>query len=205
MKKLVIFLHGVGSEGAALIGLAKHWQAALPDTAFEAPDGPEPFDMSPHVSGHQWFSVRGVTADNRAERVAAARPAFDATIRTLMTKHGVDDPAQVALVGFSQGAIMALDAVAAGRWPVAAAVAFSGRLSTTDPLASSGTPVLLIHGRDDDVIPFGETEAAAQRLSAAGVAVEAHSLDGLGHSINAVGVRLGRDFLSRKFGAPLQI
>ncbi|MDC7682243.1 dienelactone hydrolase family protein [Asticcacaulis sp. BYS171W] len=205
MKTLVIFLHGVGSEGAALIGLARHWAQTLPDAVFEAPDGPEPFDMSPHVSGHQWFSVKGVTAENRAARVAAARPAFDATITTLMAKHGIDDPAQVALVGFSQGSIMALDAIATGRWPVAAVVAFSGRLSTPDPLTPSPTPVLLIHGRDDDVIPYNETEGAAHRLSDAGLMVEAHILDGLTHSINASGSRLASAFLVRAWTAGLQI
>lgn len=205
MKKLVIFLHGVGSEGASLIGLERHWAEGLPETVFEAPDGPEPFDMSPHVSGHQWFSVKGVTAENRAARIVAARPAFDATITALMAKHGIESATQVVLVGFSQGSSMALDAVATGRWPVAAVVAYSGRLSTSDPLMPSPTPVLLIHGRDDDVIPFNESEVAAHRLSDAGLTVEAHILDGLTHSINAEGSRRAQAFLARILGAPLQI
>lgn len=196
MAHLVIFLHGVGSSGADLIGLSRHWAEALPETAFAAPDGPDAFDMYAQASGRQWFSVKGVTAENRFSRIKAAREAFDATLRRVMAEHGIDDPAQVALVGFSQGSIMAFDAVASGRWPVAALVAYSGRFSTPDPLSPSDTPVLIVHGDQDEVIPCAEGLEAAQRLKAAGVSVDAHVLPGLAHGINAPGSRLGQDFLA---------
>jgi len=195
LKHLVIFLHGVGSCGADMIGLGRHWAEALPDTGFAAPDGPDPFDMYAQASGRQWFSVKGVTADNRAQRLVEAREAFDATLHAVMAERGIDDPARVALVGFSQGAIMALDAVVSGRWPVAAVVAYSGRLSSPLPWMPAPTPIRLVHGDQDEVIPFAETLEAAERLTAVGLSADAHILKGLGHSINAPGSRLGRDFL----------
>lgn len=196
MKHLVVFLHGVGSCGADMIGLGRHWAEALPDTAFAAPDGPDPFDMYAQASGRQWFSVKGVTAENRAQRIVEAREAFDATLQGVMAERGIDDPARVALVGFSQGSIMALDAVVSGRWPVAAVVAYSGRLSSPQPWTPAPTPIRLVHGDQDEVIPFDETLEAAERLLAAGLNADAHILSGLGHSINAPGSRLGRDFLA---------
>lgn len=197
MKNLVIFLHGVGSCGADMIGLGRHWAEALPDTDFAAPDGPDAFDMYAQASGRQWFSVKGVTAENRAARILEAREAFDATLRDAMAERGIDDVSRVALVGFSQGSIMALDAVVSGRWPVAAVVAYSGRLSSPQPWAPASVPVLIAHGDQDEVIPFSESLSAADALKAAGLNAEAHILPGLGHSINAPGSRLGAAFLAR--------
>lgn len=199
MKTLVIFLHGVGSCGADMIGLGRHWADALPDTVFAAPDGPDPFDMYPQSSGRQWFSIKGVTVENRFARIEEARATFDATLERVMAEHTVIDRSKVALVGFSQGSIMAYDAVASGRWPVAALVAFSGRFSTADPLTPANVPVLIVHGDHDEVIPACEGLDAAERLKGAGLSVDAHVLPGLGHSINAPGSRLAKAFLAQAF------
>ena len=77
------------------------------------------------------------------------------------------------LVGFSQGAIMALDLLVSGRWPVAGVVAFSGRLATPMPWQPQpGTSALLVHGRRDDVISWRESAEADTQLQAVGVAVD---------------------------------
>lgn len=127
-SSLVILLHGVGSRGADLAQLANLWTEQLPDTAFAAPDAHFAFDQGGF--GRQWFSVRGVTAANRPARVADARAAFDATVTAAIAEAGLAGrPERIAFVGFSQGAIMALDALASGRWPLGAVVAFAGRLA----------------------------------------------------------------------------
>lgn len=192
-RNLVILLHGVGSSGADLAPLGDFWRKSLPDADFAAPDGP--FPMGP---GRQWFSLDGITPANRAERVAGARAAFDRTLNAILAAHNLTDhPERVALVGFSQGSIMALDALASGRWRVAAVVAFSGRLASPPPLApSTATPVLLIHGNADQVMPFQESERAAAALSGLGVDVATHILPGVGHTISAQGAALAGAFLT---------
>jgi len=85
-KALVVFLHGVGSNGADLAVLGQHWSALLPDVAFAAPDAPFPFE---HAMGYQWFSLTGITPENRPARVRAARDAFDATLQQLMAQHAM--------------------------------------------------------------------------------------------------------------------
>jgi len=194
MKTLVILLHGVGSNGADLVPLGDAWRAALPQAEFVAPDAPSAQGAGP---GRQWFSVAGVTAANRAERVVAARGPFDATLSRIIADHGLsDDLDRVALVGFSQGSIMALDALATGRWPVAGMVAFAGRLATPPPLQpSTGTPALLIHGDRDGVIPAGESEAAAASLRGLGVRIGVRILPGVAHTISAEGASLAEAFL----------
>lgn len=198
--QLVILLHGVGARGADLAGLGPIWASALPGTAFAAPDAPMPFDQG--GPGHQWFSITGVTPANRGERVVAARPAFDALIGDIVARHGFTDRLdRVALVGFSQGAIMALDALATARWPVAAVLAYSGRLATPDPLhPAAATPALLIHGDADMAIPYQETLLAAERLQAAGVRLQAVIEPRHYHGISPDGARMGAEFLATSFG-----
>lgn len=197
--RLVIFLHGVGSRGEDLLPLAGPLRHALPGTAFAAPDAPFPF---PYGMGHQWFSIAGVTEDNRAGRIEAARADFDRVIReTIETYRFTEKLDRVAFVGFSQGTIMALDALVSGRWPVGAIVGFSGRLASPLPLSpDKATPVLLVHGAADSVIPAAETVKAAATLQALGVGVDSRILPGLDHTISAEGIELAGEFLAVRLG-----
>ena len=195
---LVVFLHGVGALGADLAPLAEPLSAFLPSTAFAAPDAPARFDGG--GPARQWFSVARISLDNRQQRVEQAREAFDRVISaTLAERDFAGRLDRVALFGFSQGAIMALDAIASGRWPVAAVVAASGRLSiAVEPSpAAAATSVLLLHGEFDAVVPAEESRHAAPRLKAAGFAVETRFFPRLGHSISGEGVEAAGTFLAR--------
>ncbi len=200
---LIVLLHGVGSSGGDLVPLEDIWREMLPGSVFAAPDAPFAFDGG---KGFQWFSIAGVTEANRFERIKASRAAFDAALGALIEQHGFSGKLdQVALVGFSQGAIMALDALASGRWPVRAIVAFAGRLATPAPLAPpAGSAALLIHGEADRVIPPIETLLAAAVLRDQGVEVESHVEPGVDHTISPEGALMAADFLSRRLAIPVQ-
>ena len=111
---------------------------------------------------------------------------------------------QVALLGFSQGAIMALDAVASGRWRLGAVAALSGRYATLDACPIS-TPALVLHGLADPAIPPCESRYAARCLTGLGAAVELQLLPGLAHWISDEAATRAGDFLRRHLGldAPL--
>jgi phospholipase/carboxylesterase len=194
MSKLLIMLHGVGSNGADLAPIGQHIAQNI-GAQSESPDAPHRFDQG--GPGRQWFSITGVTTANRPALVAAARASFDATLTQIIAAHGLQKQLHnVALIGFSQGAIMALDAVASGRWPVGAVVAFSLRLASPTPLTPSlKTPVLLIHGTTDPVMPITEATNAKAALTAAGVQTTLHLLPGVGHTITPAGVALAETFL----------
>jgi phospholipase/carboxylesterase len=192
---LVIMLHGVGSSGNDLAPLADAWKTNLPGAVFVSPNGPSPSSFG---SGYQWFSVAGVTEENRSGRIKEARPSFDAVISAIVAENGFSGRLdRVALVGFSQGTIMALDAIASGRWPVGTVVGFSGRLASPLPLQPAlHTPVLLVHGSADPVIPASETSKAGATLQALGVKVETLTLPGLPHTISAEGAAKAGSFLA---------
>lgn len=194
-QSLVIFLHGVGANGADLAPLGDKWRKHLPQTSFAAPDAP--FACG---AGRQWFSLEGINPETRRARVAAAREPFDALLRDITASQGLSShPERVALVGFSQGSMMALDALASGRWSFGAVVAFSGRLATPPPLSPSrDTPALLIHGDDDSVIPASESRQAASVLRKLGVETSLHILPGVDHCITDDGAMLARAFLAER-------
>lgn len=166
----VVFLHGVGSSGAGMQPLAD----ALGLEA-HCPDGPEPFDMG---AGRQWFSVQGVTEANRPARIAAALPGVREMIE------GLGDPRQTWLVGFSQGAIMALHLAAEGL-PAAGVVAMAGRLAGPVATRTDWPPIRLLHGDRDSVMPLAVAKATEGWLREAGAASELTVFPGLGHSVDA--------------------
>ncbi len=193
--KLIVLLHGVGSNGDNMMPIAKLWRKTMPTAVFAAPDAPEAF---PQGQGRQWFSLAGITRENRPDRVLAARESFDRTLRSIIDQRGFRDRVgDVVLVGFSQGSIMTLDAVASGRWPVAAAVAYSGRLAIRDPFSPAlATAVLLTHGLIDPVVPPEESTSAATRLKAAGMNVMLELFPGVGHIITPAALTLGERFIT---------
>jgi phospholipase/carboxylesterase len=197
-QNLLILLHGVGASGTDLAPLGEALRGFLPDTVFAAPDAPSPFDGG--VFGRQWFSVVGINSAIRAQRVAQARAGFDRVVAREIEKAGFGArPESVAFFGISQGAIMSLDAIASGRWRIGAVVAASGRLALPPgPTAASKTPVLLLHGERDDVVPVQEAVQANRILKDAGFEVEGKIYPALGHSVSPEGVQAAGDFLGAK-------
>ena len=198
---LVVFLHGVGATGGSLARLGPIWRRRLPGLVFAGPDGPQPFDRG--ESGRQWYSVLGITAETRVARVAAAAPAFDAIVDAAIAAHG-GSAERTVLVGFSQGTIMALDAVARGR-RFAGVIGYAGRLVRPPRGRLDGLPIRLVHGEADAVIAVGESEAARERLAAAGARVDLVRFPGEGHGIGIAATAAGGDFLRSLAGAPVDI
>jgi phospholipase/carboxylesterase len=193
----VILLHGLGDSGAGLIDLGAAWQRGLPDTEFLAPDAPFPCDMAPF--GFQWFSAQDWTPPVVLDGVKNAAPHLDAYIDHILASRDLT-PNRVALVGFSQGTIMALY-VAPRRTPsLAGVLGYSGALVGGDTLPKekkSSPPVLLVHGVHDEVIPFAAMAQARAGLQNANINVATLERPGLTHSIDDAGLMEGLRFLRK--------
>lgn len=201
-RQLVVLLHGVGADGHDLIDLAAQWAPALPHAAFVSPDGPEPYDMIPPGMAHhgrQWFSLADRTPSVLEAGIARARPAVDAFLDAELARLGLP-PDAYALMGFSQGAMMALFAGLRRAIPPAAILAYSGGVLDPDSLAAEKTgapPVLLVHGLEDAVVPAAWSRETAAILTAAGLPVQTLFRPGLGHSIDEEGMLAGGQALRR--------
>jgi phospholipase/carboxylesterase len=176
--------HGVGASALHMVPLAERLAAEYPQAAVVCVEAPHPFDAgAPGSGGFQWFSVQGITEANRPERVAQALPAFVAVVRTLQQRFGVSWQC-TALAGFSQGAIMALEAVQAESELAGRVLAFSGRHATAPVHAPVDTTVHLFHGMEDRVITPGPVIDSAERLVALGGDVTADVLPGIAHQLH---------------------
>jgi len=191
-RSLVILAHGYGSNGEDLIGLAPYWREALPDTAFVAPNAPQPCPDAP--GGYQWWPVWTM---DRADGVRGAAPVLDAFIDAELARHGLSED-RLALVGFSQGTMLALHVAPRRRRVLAGVVGYSGMLIATDEgdLATR-PPVLLVHGDADPMVPVAAYHQARESLARQGFEVTGHVSHGLGHSIDLPGLKLGEAFLTR--------
>lgn len=195
-RQLVVFLHGVGADGNDLIGLAPYFAELLPDAEFLSPHAPFSFDMAP--VGHQWFSLQDRSPANILRGIKAAAPLLNAFLDEALAERQLTDR-QLALVGFSQGTMMALYVALRRAAPCAALLGYSGILAAPDLLPAelrSRPPVLLIHGEDDEVVPFGFLSLAKDALALMNVEVDALACDGLGHGISDEGLAAGTRFIA---------
>jgi len=202
-ERLVILLHGYGSDGNDLIGLAPHWARALPRTAFVSPHAPERCESG--GPGFQWFGIMGRDDQARLAGTRKAAPVLDRFIDQELERHKLAED-RLALVGFSQGTMMALHVGLRRRRAVAAILGYSGMLVGAPLLKAEMPPepaprpaVFLVHGDADDMLPVQLLFEATQGLAAAGVACEWHVSHGIGHSIDQDGLALGGQFLVNSF------
>jgi phospholipase/carboxylesterase len=197
----VILLHGYGSNGADLMGLVPYWRASLPDTVFMAPNAPETCPGAP--GGYQWWPLTDLRREGRAAGVRQAAPLVNAFIDEQRAAYDLPD-SKVAVVGFSQGTMMALHVGPRRSEALAGIVGYSGMLADAEALRTeikSRPPLLLIHGDADQVVPFAAMGQAKADCVGLGFEIDTYVARGLGHSIDEAGLRLGGDFLAGAFGA----
>jgi phospholipase/carboxylesterase len=204
-RQLVVLLHGYGADGADLIGIGRQWQRQLPDCAFVSPNAPQLCENPP--MGYQWFplrvTMRGVesTPEERWLGAVATAPTLNAFLDKELDHYGLE-PRQLALVGFSQGAMMALHVGLRREPQIAGVVSYSGMLLGPEHIGSISArpPVLLAHGTLDELVPYRAMAAARGTLEAAGVSVTTYVEEGIGHGIDGEAIWQGGEFLQRQLG-----
>lgn len=204
-EQLVVFLHGYGANGNDLIVIGKQWQALMPGAAFVAPNAPEPCGQIP--GGRQWFRLTMREPGERWTGVNKAAPVLSAFLDAELDRQGLDD-SRLALVGFSQGTMLALHLGLRRRRPPAAILGYSGQLVAPEhqdaaiPVRPDGAypPIFLIHGSEDELIPAEALFLSAGALARAEIPCQWHLSMGLGHGIDGEGLLYGGLFLAKCFG-----
>ncbi len=159
----------------------------------------------PRAAGSVWYPRRFVEPEAANQPwLDSARAKVGATLDALEAA-GID-PTRTVLGGFSQGACLATDVAARRGRPLGAVLAFAGGLigETLDPDAYdgdlAGTPVFLGSADPDPHIPTGRVEASAEILRGLGAEVEVRLYPGLGHTIGADQLEVGRARVAQAFG-----
>lgn len=179
--RLMLLFHGVGASAQHMVPVGRHLARAFPGAFVVAIEGAHPSDLG---AGRQWFSIRGVTEENRTARIDAAMPAFRAVVGCWQEEAGVEVAATV-LIGFSQGAIMSLAATQADPRLADRVVAIAGRFAHPPARAPRDITIHLLHGQVDGVIPFQQSVAAAERWHALGGTSTLDLFPTAGHEIDA--------------------
>ncbi len=205
----VILLHGYGTPADDLVPLAHALlrDSRLSKLRFVMPAGPLPLPDG----GRMWWPLaprpvrraqvargeRDVSRE-RPPELPASRSAVLALIDDVKRRYGLPDD-EIAVAGFSQGAMLALQASLHREDPGPVAV-LSGSLVAERDLApfmarARGLHVLITHGRRDDVLPFAGAEHMRDALSDAGAEVRFVPFDG-DHTIGPLVVQAFADFLA---------
>jgi phospholipase/carboxylesterase len=198
-RQLVVFLHGYGADGNDLLALGRQWQALLPDAAFVSPNAPEPCDGAP--GRYQWFALARIDPNETQRGTEAAAPVLEAFLTQELQRLNLS-PDNLALVGFSQGTMMALHVGLRSAIPPAAIIGYSGMVVAPERLPKfpkGAPPVYLQHGDQDQVIPVQALFLSAGALGAAGLPVQWRIAPGVGHGIDQQGLALGGRLLAGVF------
>jgi phospholipase/carboxylesterase len=200
-KQLIIFLHGLGADGNDLFGLAPYFSQSLPDAHFVSPDAPYPCDMAPF--GRQWFSLADRNEERVVEGVKNAEPILNRFIDNKIKELDLNHK-DVALIGFSQGTMLALYTALRRTDKISAVLGYSGALIAPHALKDelkSQPQICLVHGQADDVVPFDAFNQAMSVLQKLGIMAHGYSQDGLKHGIDPAGIKIGIEFLRNSFSA----
>lgn len=197
-KNLIVFFHGWGSSGDNFVHLAKVMSKFLPDSYLVVPNAPFEREIG---DGYQWFSLEDRGEEALYSGVKNATSIVNHFIDTKLKEFNLKDT-HLSLVGFSQGAMLAINVALTRSKSCASVVAYSGRFlspSKTAPEIKSKPSICVIHGDADDVVPFSSLGLAVKALKENGVNVEGYPINGLGHIINDEGIKLGVEFIKKNF------
>jgi phospholipase/carboxylesterase len=179
-SSLLLLLHGTGATPQDMLPVGQQLAAAFTDAVVVSVCAPHASDLG---RGYQWFSVLGVTEDSRPKRVAAAMSAFIEEVHYWQRKSGVSAD-RTTLIGFSQGAIMALEASLLPQRLAGRVVAMAGRFARLPADVRPNAAIHFLHGDRDNVIAAQNSIDAAQRLRGLGTVVTLELIQGLGHGID---------------------
>ena len=193
-SSLVLLLHGWGADGNDLANLAYPISVRFPGAAFFVPNGPAPCKMNP--AGREWFDI-----DDRVTGPVKAAPVIDNAVSSALNALNLL-PSAMALVGFSQGGMMSLHCGLRYTPPPAAIISFSGALLLHDDLVENTTDgrypaVMLVHGTEDEVVPFQLQAASCDIMQSRSIEVETMECTGLGHGIDPDGLSAAIEFLAK--------
>lgn len=192
--KLVVMLHGVGSDGNDLISLVPYMQESLADCHFISPHAVEPYDMVPF--GRQWFSLQDRTPATIMKLVAKNAPLVLELIKNKQNELKLTN-ADTILFGFSQGTMMGIYLTLIQDQPFAATIGFSGMLLPPPILKNKKTPFCIIHGEEDEVVLPKEGNNIAKYCKQNDINHQIRIVPNLKHSIDVSGIEFALNFLKK--------
>ena len=185
---LLVTLHGWGANYQDFVPVAK--MLNLPNFGYWFPNAP--FNHPQVPGGRAWYALESKEYTGLEE----SRELLRNWLISLESSTGVPLNRTI-MAGFSQGGAMTLDIGLT--LPLAALCSFSGYLHY-HPQSQPETqfpPTLIVHGRQDMVVPVTAAQQARDELGAIGVSVQYQEFD-MGHEVPAPATNLMQQFILEK-------
>ncbi|MFH7026711.1 MAG: alpha/beta hydrolase [Heteroscytonema crispum UTEX LB 1556] len=186
-KGLIVTLHGWGANADDVASLLPFFN--LPDYQFMFPNAPFPYPYSP--GGRAWYDLR---TENMYQGLTESRQLLTNWLQSLESSTGVP-LSRTILSGFSQGGAMTLDVGL--NLPLAGLIVMSGYLHPGVPSTTQNNfpPVLIMHGRQDEVVPLQAAIKARETLELLPIALQYQEFD-MGHEIRPEMLEWLRNFVA---------
>ena len=196
-KQAIILFHGYGGDGKDISVLAVNWQRFLPEAIFLCPDAPEVCAVNPH--GYQWFDLTIEKEEIILEKSLIAEKKLNTFLNQVNDNLQIEDT-NLALVGFSQGCMMAIQVGLKRKKNVSCLIGYSGKIINKKHLSDnikSKPKIFLMHGENDTIVPPTHLLDAKEYLKNNGVNVKVKIFKNCEHRISVEGSSLGLAFLKK--------
>jgi phospholipase/carboxylesterase len=194
---LVVFLHGYGSSGNDLISLAPDLSSSLKKKAyFISPNAPMDLPI-PFGPAYQWFELGSGNPKIMYPQIIQSNNILDEFIAQQLKRFNLKYE-NLILAGFSQGAMMAMYNSTRATNKIKGVIAFSGRFISPEDLGekiNSRPEICLIHGHEDEIVPFEHFVDAREIFTEMDFKFEAHDIKNMGHAINFAALKKAKEFL----------
>ncbi|MDA0240165.1 MAG: hypothetical protein O3A84_09090 [Proteobacteria bacterium] len=198
-EKIVVLLPGPEVPAEQMMKLAHLFAPHFPTVKFSIPEAP--YSVSDHPDRKVWLRAREHISASQVEAVKSVSPVLNTYLDRMLEENGLTD-SKMALVGFSEGAVVALHVGLRRAKPVSGILCFAGCLLDRESLKDeilSRPEVYLIQGDADPYLPNKVVLDTVETLMRSGVRVGSHFVRGEGHQIGKENLKYGSQFLAKIF------
>ena len=196
-RHAIVLCHGYGGDGKDISTLAANWRRFLPDTVFLCPNAPEVCTVNPQ--GYQWFDLTIEKEEIILEKSLVAEEKLNIFLDQVFD-HFQLEPSNLALVGFSQGCMMAIQVGLKKKESINCLIGYSGRIINQKHLSDnikSRPKIFLMHGVNDTIVSPTHLLEAKEYLGKYGLKIKTKLFKNCDHKIPVEGSSLGLSFLRK--------
>ena len=196
-QQAIVLCHGYGGDGKDISTLAINWQRFLPDAIFLCPNGPETCSINPQ--GYQWFDLTTEKEDIILEKSLIAEKKLNIYLDQICDNLQLESN-NLALVGFSQGCMISIQAGLKRKEKINSLIGYSGKIINQKHLSNNvhSTPnILLMHGDNDTIVSSIHLLEAKEYLKRCGINIKIKIFKNCEHKIPVEGASLGLAFLKK--------
>ena len=196
-KQIIVLCHGYGGDGKDISSLAIGWQRFLPDAIFLCPNAPEICSINPN--GYEWFDLSSEKKEIIFEKSLIAEKKLNNFLDEVLDDFQLSS-SNLALVGFSQGCMISIQAAFKIKKKISCLIGYSGKVINKEHLSSniiSKPATYLMHGQNDTIVPPTHLLEAKEFFTKVGLKIKTKMFNNCEHRIPVEGSSIGLEFLRK--------